>query len=279
MTAILGGLGAACCWAAATLCSSRSSRQIGAASVLAGVMLVGLVLVAPFVVAIGSPPEGATVAWLILAGAGNVLGLLLEYAGLRVGKVGIVAAIASTEGAVAAVLSAIAGESIPGVTAGALALIAGGVVLASLGTNDGNRDGRAGRAVPFAVGAALAFGVSLYAAGRVSGDVAMTWVLLPARLVGVLFVAIPLSMRGRLRITRRSAPLVAAAGICEVVGFASFVLGARDAVGVASVLASQFAAFAAVGAFFFFGERLRRVQVAGVGTILVGVALLALLRT
>ena len=41
MTAILGGVGAAFCWAGATLCSSRSSREIGASSVLAWVMLVG----------------------------------------------------------------------------------------------------------------------------------------------------------------------------------------------------------------------------------------------
>ena len=55
------------------------------------------------------------------------------------GKVGVVAAIASTEGAVAAVLSAFAGEPISGVIAVTLALIATGIVLASL-----RADGRRG---------------------------------------------------------------------------------------------------------------------------------------
>ena len=70
-----------------------------------------------------------------------------------------------------------------------------------------------------------------------------------------------------------------AAGIAEVLGIASFALGARDAIGVTSVLGSQFAAFAAVGAYFLFGEQLRRIQVAGMVAILVGVVSLAVLRS
>jgi drug/metabolite transporter (DMT)-like permease len=242
-------------------------------------MLVGFLLVVPFVVAAGSPPTGAAAGWLVLAGVGNTLGLLFEYAGLRIGKVGIVASIASTEGAVAAVISAVAGEPMPAAAATALAVIAAGVVLATLERSDAAGDEQTGRAVLLAIGAAFSFGVGLYAAGHVSGDVATAWVVLPARVIGVVVLAIPLSITGRLRITRRSVPLVVAAGICEVVGFVSFAIGARDAIGVASVMGSQFAAFAAVGAFLLFGERLRKMQLAGVATIVVGVALLTVART
>jgi drug/metabolite transporter (DMT)-like permease len=279
MTAILGGLGAACCWTVAMLCSSRASRVNGAGPTLAWVVLVGLVIVVPFVLATGSPPTGSAAGWLLLAGTGNLGGLLLEYSAVRTGKVGVVASIASTEGAVTAVIAAIAGEPIAAAVAAVLALIAGGIVLASLGEDhDGDEDGRATRAVLLALGAALAFGVGLYAAGHVSDDVALPWVVLPARLLGVAVIAIPLAFGGRLRIVRASIPLVVAAGVAEVLGIASFALGARDAIGVTSVLGSQFAAFAAVGAYFLFGERLRRIQVAGVAAILVGVVLLAVLR-
>jgi len=260
------------------LTSSRASRLVGPGPVLAWVMLIGLVLTVPFVAAVESPPTGAA-GWLLLAGTGNMVGLLLEYTAVRTGKVGIVASIASTEGAVAATIAAIAGEPMTAVTAAVLALIAGGIALASLGTDDRDDDGRGARvAVVLSIGAAASFGVGLYAAGRVSGDVPLAWVVLPARLVGVLVVAIPLSLRRRMRITRHVAPLVVAAGIAEVAGIASFALGARQAIGIASVLGSQFAAFAAVGAFFFFGERLRRIQIVGVGVILVGVTVLAALR-
>jgi multidrug transporter EmrE-like cation transporter len=41
---------------------------------------------------------------------------------------------------------------------------------------------------------------------------------------------------------------------------------------------SQFAAISAVGAYFFFGERLRRIQIVGIAGIVVGVGMLAVLR-
>lgn len=279
MTAILGGLGAACCWTVAMLCSSRASRTIGAAPTLAWVMLIGLAIIVPFVVTAGSPPTGATAGWLLLAGAGNLSGLLLEYTAVRTGKVGVVAAIASTEGAVAAAISALAGERITTATAAALAVVAAGIVLAALGRNEApGGDVRTSRAVVLAVGAALSFGIGLYAAGHVSGDVALPWVILPARLLGVAAFTVPLIRGGRLRIARPTMAVVAAAGAAEVLGIASFALGARQAIGVTSVLGSQFAAFAAVGAFFLFRERLRWSQVVGLATILVGVTSLAILR-
>ena len=65
--------------------------------------------------------------------------------------------------------------------------------------------------------------------------------------------------------TRPALPLVVIAGIAEVVGFALFAGGSRHGVAVAAVLASQFAAIAAVAAYFLFRERLTRVQLVGVG--------------
>src|SRR5437667_14401 len=71
--------------------------------------------------------------WIVAAGAGNVLGLLLEYRGFRIGKVAIVAPIASTEGAIAALMSVAAGERIAPRAGVTLAIIAAGVVLAASG--------------------------------------------------------------------------------------------------------------------------------------------------
>ena len=277
MTAILGGLGAAVCWTVTTLCSSRASRRIGAGPALAWVMLVGLAVVLPFLVTAGSPPTGSTAGWLLLAGLGNVVGLMLEYLAVRVGKIGVVAAIVSTEGVMTALISRIAGEPMPASTAAVLALIAVGVVLACLEESEGVDSGRVTRAVVLAAGGALSFGISLYSIGHVSGDVAVAWVALPARVIGVGVITLPLAVGGRLRIARSSAPLVIGAGVAEVVGIAAFAWGARDAIGVASVLGAQFAAFSAVGAFVLFKERLRRIQVVGVVAILVGVGTLALL--
>ncbi len=281
MIAVLAGLGAAAMFAGALLSSSRSARLIGPLSVLSWVMLVGLVAIAPFVAASGRPDglDAGTVAWLGLSGAGNVGGLLLAYTALRTGKVGIVGPILSTEGAIAAVISVLAGEGIGLGSALTLALIAAGVALASTTggpSEHATRSGAAALALPLA--AALCFGASLYATGRVGADLGVAWAVLPARLIGVVVVATPLAARRRLRLTRRALPLVVAGGIFEVAGFAAYAAGARHDIAVSAVLASQFAALGTVAAYVLFHERLTRVQVLGVAAIASGVAVLTALQ-
>jgi drug/metabolite transporter (DMT)-like permease len=243
-------------------------------------MAIGFIIILPLVIAAGSLPTGTETGWLFVAGAGNLVGLVCEYTAVRSGKVGVVAAIASTEGAVAAVLSTITGEPISVAVAAVLALIASGIVLASLEASSAEVSERwATKAVVLAFAAALSFGVSLYAVGHVSGDVEFAWLVLPARLVGMVAITLPLAVRGNLRIPKRTTPFVVAAGVAEVIGVASFAWGARDSISIASVLGSQFAAMSALGAYFFFNERLRRLQIVGVAAIVVGVSMLAVLRT
>jgi hypothetical protein len=73
------------------------------------------------------------------------------------------------------------------------------------------------------------------------------------------------------------APLVTAAAAAEVLGFAAYVWGSRAHLSVAAVLASEYAALAAAGAFFVFHERLARRQLIGLGIVAVGVGVLAFL--
>jgi drug/metabolite transporter (DMT)-like permease len=276
--AILGGLGAALMWGTATVSSSRASRAAGAVPTLAGVMLVGILVAAPVAAASGVPRGlGHELGWLAVAGGGNVLGLLLEYRGLRLGKVGVVAAIASTEGAITAVIAIALGERVSTATALLLAVIAVGVVLASIAPEDPDpaRQRRVAAAAAFGFAAAVSFGISLYATARVGEVVSVPWVLLAARVVGVGAIALPALAAGRLRLPRRAVPLVALSGVCELAGFAAFTFGSRHGIAVAAVLASQFAAVAAIGAYLLFRERLAGVQMVGVGTIVVAVALLS----
>ena len=91
-------------------------------------------------------------------------------------------------------------------------------------------------------------------------------------------MTVPLALSGRLRLTRKAVPFVVASGLAEVVGFVSYALGARHGIAIAAVLASQFAALAAVGAAVLFKERLTRAGVAGVVVIAVGVAVVSALQ-
>lgn len=277
MIAVLGGLGAACAWAFTTMCYARASRVLPSASVIALAMLVGLAVTAPAAAATGIPGDlgGRTVGLLVLAGVANLTGLLFVVTALRAGKAGIVAPIVSTEGAIAAVLAVIAGETVAPGAGATLAVIAIGIALASIGSDETEGATTAAnpkQALLLAIAAALAFGVSLYATGQVSDELSVPWALLPARVIGALFLAVPLLAARRLRISREALPFVVLAGVGEVIGFAAFTVGARDGIAISAVLASQFGVLTAIAAFVLFGERLTRPQTAGIAAIAIGVA-------
>src|SRR5689334_11546283 len=153
---------------------------------------------------------------------------------MRRGKVSIVAPITSTEGAIAAVLAIAAGEALDVPSAALLAAIAVGVVLASLAEASG---GHTLRATLLAAAAAGSFGGSLFATAKVSGALPLVWAVIPPRLFGVAFVALPSLWLRRIAIRRVAIPFVVFSGLCEVAGFASFALGARHGIAVSSVLA------------------------------------------
>lgn len=283
MIAIVGGLGAALLWAISTLSTSRSSRIIPPASVLAWVMLIGVFLTLPLVAVGGVPSgfDGEAVAWLLVAGVVNLIGLLFNYRALRIGKVGIVAPITSAQGATAAVIAVVAGEHVAAGAGAMLMLIATGVVLASLAGDteqEPGSDEEHRRAVVMAIIASALFGLGLYAVGRLSTDLPVSWILFAPRLLGTLALAVPLAVAGRLRFDRRAAPYVGISGVGEIAGLALFTVGARVSIGVTAIVASQFAALAALAAYLVFGERLARVQVAGVAAIVVGVTILTALQ-
>jgi drug/metabolite transporter (DMT)-like permease len=289
MIAVLGGLGAAVAWAVSTLCSSRSSRLIEPLVVVAWVMAVGLVITAPLAALHGVPSALGHQAglWWLLAGAGNVGGLLLAYGALRRGQVALVAPLVSTEGAIAAVIALLAGETLaPGVGI-TLAAIVVGICLASLppaerpaGAGEHRAEARVHHreTALLALAAACTFGLSLYATGRAGSALPTAWVVLAARLIGAIVIVLPLALRGRLRLASRVVPLVVTSGVCEVLGFYSYTAGARHQIAITAVLASQFGAIAGVAGYYLFGERLTRVQVAGVATVVAGVAVLSALR-
>ena len=281
MTAVVLGLMTALLWAVSTVSSSRSVRLLSQYSVVAWAMIIGLTLTLPFALATGVPPElsGSNLVWFALAGAGNVVGLLIAYAALKVGKVGLVAPIIDCEGDVAAVVSALLGESIAPLVVLALGIIVIGVVVSSVAPDPAPIEHEQPvRAVVLATFAAVVFGLGLFATGHLSGELPVSWLLLPPRIGGVVVLAIPLLLAGRLRMNRAALPYVVTTAFAEVLGFLAYAFAARDSVAVASVLASQFATFAAVIAYLVYRERLGRLQILGVALVVGGVAWLALLQ-
>ncbi len=283
MVAILGGLGAALSWAIATLASSRSSRMIGPISVLGWVMAVGWVAaLGPALLSRPVPLGPPEIAALVATGLSHNVGLLLAYRALSIGRVSIVAPITSTEGAGAALLAVVFGESLAGTTALILGVIVVGVVLAAAeraaDPSSGPRldPGHNRHAALFAIAAAATFSIGLVLGGRLGAEgIPPAWVMLVSRTVGLTVIVLPLVLSRRFRLTRAALPLVIVSGVLEVFGGGIYVVAASQDVAIAAVVSSQFAALAAMGGFLLFRERLQRLQVAGVVIVAAGVTLLA----
>jgi drug/metabolite transporter (DMT)-like permease len=283
MIAIFGGLGAAFLWAGANLTSSRAGRLIGASSTVAWMMLVGVFIAGPLALLSGPVPPITTelAFWVAGSSLGGVIGLLLVYRGLRFGKVGVVTALASTEGAIAAMIAVIAGEHLTLPVVVMLCVIVAGIAIVAFATGDTTEvvaPGAERRAVLYGATAALAFGVTVYSTAKLGQSMPPLMAVLPVRILGVVGVFIPLALTGRLRLTRPAVPMVVFIGAAEVFGNASYVLGSRQSIAIAAVLASQFAAIGAIAAFFLFRERLSVGQRSGVVAIALGVAMLTAVR-
>jgi uncharacterized membrane protein len=112
-------------------------------------MLIGLAITGPLVAARGAPEglDAAAIAWMAVAGVGNVVGLLLAYSALRVGQVGVVAPLVSTQGAIAALIAVVAGEELGADVGVLLLVIAIGICMAAIAPPAGGRARPAGSPV------------------------------------------------------------------------------------------------------------------------------------
>jgi drug/metabolite transporter (DMT)-like permease len=275
---VLGGLVAALLWGSSTVVASRSTRMIGSQQALAYVMVVGLTVSLPLAVVVDGmpgPAAGRYWAWAIVGGLASVGGLSMLYRALAIGKVGLVSPIASTEGALAALIAIVLGEHVTIGIAVALLVVAAGVVAV---TFHGRLEDVHLRPSLYAIGAASLFGIGLVSSARAGDHLGAFWTIVVARVTGVGMLVGPLAFRGRLPRPGRALRLVVFSGLAEVVGFAAYIVGAQHGIAVAAVLAAQFAAVATLISFVAFGERLTRRQLAGVLVILAGVSAVAVMR-
>jgi drug/metabolite transporter (DMT)-like permease len=253
--------------------------MIGSQQALAWVMVTGTVITivaAPAIEGLPSPGAGGA-AWAIASGLCSVVGLSVMYRALRIGKVGVVAPIGATEGAFAAVIAVVLlDEHLTRGVAAALLVVTLGIVLV---TFHGRLADLHLRPSVYAIAAALVFGFGLVASSKAGAAVGPLWTILVARLVGCLLVALPLALRGSLRLPpRRPLGMAVYSGVGEVVGFVGYIAGSQSSIAVCAVIASQYAAVAAIGGYLAFGERLNRLQVIGGVVLMAGITAVAAIR-
>jgi len=278
--AILGGLGAALCWGIQQALSSRAARRSHPLIALVALLSVGLAAALPVAISQGIPSATASHwAFATLAAIADLCGLGLIFLAFQKGPLSLVAPLASAQGGAATLISVVLGERLSMLDLLGLGLVTTGMVVV-LSHQYRHRQDPTGEqrftSVLQAMGSCLAIGVALYSLGQSATALGTPWTLVVLKAVGLMLLAITLRIRGFLVAPRRILPLILPAGILDNLGFASFLAGtAAGGLAVPAVLGSQFSVVAAVIGVVLFDERLSRIQALGLGTVIVGVAVLA----
>ena len=276
MLGIVLGLASSVAWGTSDFLGGLQSRRISALSVLLVSQPIGLALALVVALASGGDPlSGREVAIAAGAGSASSLGLLAFYRAMALGSISVVATIGSL-GIVVPVVAGIGGGDNPGAlqAVGAVAAFAGAVLVAR------EPDPEWRRATAAAVGlAALAgFGFGLFFWGLdLSSPANPAWTIVSARVGGVatLLVAAAI-LRPPMPPDRSTLPALAAIGVCDVTANSLFAVATNHGLlSLVSVAGAMYSAVTVLLARFVLGERLARIQQAGFGLAIAGVAMLA----
>jgi uncharacterized membrane protein len=216
---------------------------------------------------------GGSFAIGLAAGVGGGIGLASFYRALSLGTMSIVSPVAACGAVVPFGIALATGERPSGfAVAGAVAALTG-AVLASLEERRSEAPGRA-RAIGLAAVAAVALGLFVYFLGLGSRDGDALSTLVGARVGSLsLLVAGALVLRAPLVVPRRALAAVAAVGVADVTANALFALAStRGLLAIVSILGSLYPVVTVLLAHLLLGERLTRVQRAGVAIAIAGVA-------
>lgn len=251
-----------------------ASRRAGPLAVAAFGQLIGCLLLLG-VTAVVRPtlPDGGAILFGLASGLAGAVGVAALYRGLSLGAMGLVASISGVGTVAIPLLFSlyVAGSTIhPLQVAGVCA--AGAAVVAAGGASRG----RASRlALGMALLAAVGFGswsVLLDQAAQGSGS----WALVTSRIAGTTFLLALATLRGSVGLARRTWPLVALSGVCDVGGNALFV-AARGSlpVGLAAALVGVYPLVTLLLARFVLREHLPVLGIVGVALALVAIVLIS----
>lgn len=249
---------------------SSPVRVTAVAYIASALVLVPLVFVVPY-----EEVTTSDLGWGAAGGLAGMFGVLLLYAGLARGPMGIVAPITAVLSALVPIAWGFGIGERPGMLA-TVGIVAGLTGIAIVSGSDGPA-GRIDRTLLLiGLGAGSGFGVFFIALDQTSAAAGM-WPL-----VGARAVTVPLIL---LAAWREQNPVHLGDGVRFAIGAGVFDMAAngmflaaaqRGLIAVAAVLAALYPAFTALLARFVLRERVSRVQLSGVGLALVAIVLIGL---
>ncbi len=273
-------------WGVADFVGGLASRRSTPLQTLILTTPAGFLAVVPVAMLLGGTVAGSAVPG-ICAGLFGAAGILLLYAALTIGPMGVVSPISAVLGAAIPVLVGLLRGDRPA-TAAYLGMALAVVAIVTVGlepsapTDDARHQRVTRGALALSIGAGLGIG-AFFAIIALAPKDAGLWAVVFARgtstvLIGVL---------GTIAAVRASAPLIpvsgpvrlqaVAAGVLDVTANAFYVLATQiGLLSVVAVLGSLYPAATVLLARFVLAERLRPMQKVGMVTAIVAAALLAL---
>jgi drug/metabolite transporter (DMT)-like permease len=252
------------------LASRRSSvMPVMIFSQLAG--LIALLLVLPLLPA--ATATRADFAWGALAGGALGMGLMLLYQGLATGKMSVIAPVTAV---LAVVVSAVVGIVVGDrLSMGALIGVSLAITAITLIGQDVAQKITEGRGLGAALSAGVLIGM-FFAALKQSSATSALLPLVSARLAALVVLgAVALWRRPPLRVGRDAVWLVVVGGTLDIFANVLYLLATRlGMLTIAATLTSLYPASTILLARLVLGERLRRVQIAGLACAGFGVMLI-----
>jgi drug/metabolite transporter (DMT)-like permease len=274
--ALLLAAASALVWGTGDFCGGKASQRADSLHVSVVVALVGVPLaIGAVIVTTPAAPGTADLLWGAGAGVAGFVGLVLFYRALAAGAMSVTAPTTAMVSALVPLLAGLVFDRAPGT----LALIGAGLAVVAVGLVSVGRDGGGpvrGGIVVLAAVAGVLFGLFFVGLKQASPAVGM-WPLLAARIGGLAVGGLVLARRGDLpRLGRVSLRWALVAGVFDVAANALYLLAAYGGpLSVVGPIASLYPASTVVLAVLVDGERLRPVQVAGLGMALAALVLTA----
>ena len=280
MLALLLAASSALIWGAGDFCGGKATQRSRAALPVTVVSQVaGLPVLALGVLLISAPsPQPSDVGWGALAGMAGFVGIVLLYRGLAAGAMAIFAPITAVAAAVVPLGVGLVLDDPPGTLAlvGVCCAIIAIALMSLQVAGSGRHAVVTPRLILLALSAGTMFGVFFTLLGR-AGDNAGMWPVLGVR-VGSLTLGLLLVARQRvsLRLDRPVLRLTVTAGVFDITANALYLLAAqRGLLSVVAPIAALYPASTVLLALLVDRERLRPIQLAGLGLAATALVLVA----
>ena len=267
-------LGAAAVWGGGDFAGGIATKRANVFRVVAGAHACGLLLMLLLAWATREPfPPLPSLQWGVVAGVSGAFGIAALYKALAIGRMGIVAPVASVITGILPVLVGIREEGMPDhiqLAGFALALLSIGLVARPDGEIDTHRG------LGLAVLAGVMFGLFLVA-GKQAGHHGVFWPLVAARTASTLLMLTVVAFLPRdTRSLRGALVPILLSGLLDSAANAMFIAATRHGrLDVAAVLSSLYPASTVILARVLLKERLSATQNAGIVGALLSVALIS----